>query len=43
MQTLKSGEGLVLQFTGPGTLYTQSRNPQEFIGWLTNELPFSRE
>jgi uncharacterized protein (TIGR00266 family) len=43
MQTLKSGEGFVFEFTGPGTLYTQTRNPQELIMWLTSELPFSRE
>jgi uncharacterized protein (TIGR00266 family) len=29
VQTLKSGEGLVFEFTGPGRLWTQSRNP----GW----------
>lgn len=42
MQTLKSGEGLVLEFTGPGRLWTQSRNPSEFITWMTSVLPFSR-
>jgi uncharacterized protein (TIGR00266 family) len=42
MQTLKSGEGFVLDFTGPGELYMQARNPSEFVQWLTNVLPFSR-
>lgn len=42
MQTLKSGEGFVFEFTGPGQIWTQSRNPSELIGWLTAELPFSR-
>ncbi|MCK7624405.1 TIGR00266 family protein [Streptomyces sp. RS10V-4] len=42
MQTLKSGEGLVFEFTGPGRLWTQSRNPAELITWLTTKLPFSR-
>jgi uncharacterized protein (TIGR00266 family) len=42
MQTLKSGEGFVLDFQGPGEIYVQSRNPSEFIGWLTAVLPFSR-
>lgn len=42
MQTLKSGEGLVFEFTGPGRLWTQTRNPGELITWLTAELPFSR-
>lgn len=42
MQTLKSGEGLVFEFTGPGRLWTQSRNPHELVTWLTAKLPFSR-
>jgi uncharacterized protein (TIGR00266 family) len=42
MQTLKSGEGFVFEFTGPGRVWTQSRNPSEFIDWLTVSLPFSR-
>ena len=42
MQTLKSGEGFVLDFVGPGELYIQSRNPAEYISWLTTVLPFSR-
>lgn len=42
MQTLKSGEGLVFEFTGPGRLWTQTRNQNELIGWLTSVLPFSR-
>jgi uncharacterized protein (TIGR00266 family) len=43
MQTLKSGEGLVMEFTGPGRVWKQSRNPSEFVGWLTEVLPFSRD
>jgi uncharacterized protein (TIGR00266 family) len=43
MQTLKSGEGFVMEFTGPGRILTQTRNPQGLVGWLTTELPFSRE
>ncbi|MFI6873938.1 TIGR00266 family protein [Streptomyces sp. NPDC050400] len=42
MQTLKSGEGLVFEFTGPGRLWTQSRNPGALVTWLTAKLPFSR-
>lgn len=42
LQSVKSGEGLVFEFTGPGRVWTQSRNPGEFIGWLTAELPFTR-
>jgi uncharacterized protein (TIGR00266 family) len=41
MQTLKSGEGFVMEFTGPGRVLTQTRNPQGLIGWLTEALPFS--
>jgi uncharacterized protein (AIM24 family) len=43
MNTLKSGEGLVMEFTGPGRVWVQTRNPGEFIAWLTTVLPFSRE
>jgi uncharacterized protein (AIM24 family) len=43
MQTLKSGEGLVFEFTGPGRVWTQTRNIDELIGWLTAVLPFSRD
>jgi uncharacterized protein (TIGR00266 family) len=43
MQTLKSGEGLVFEFTGPGRVWAQTRNASELIAWLTSELPFSRE
>ena len=42
MNALKSGEGLVFEFTGPGTVLTQSRNPSALISWLTQTLPFSR-
>ncbi len=42
MQSAKSGEGFVFDIQGPGRIWTQSRNPAEFIGWLTNVLPFTR-
>jgi uncharacterized protein (TIGR00266 family) len=42
-QTLKSGEGFVMEFTGPGRVLTQSRNPGALVSWLTTELPFTRE
>jgi uncharacterized protein (TIGR00266 family) len=42
VQTLKSGEGLVFEFSGPGRLWTQSRNPKELTSWLTAKLPFKR-
>jgi uncharacterized protein (TIGR00266 family) len=34
MASLKSGEGLVFQFTGPGELMMQSRAPQGLVAWL---------
>jgi uncharacterized protein (TIGR00266 family) len=43
MQTLKSGEGFVMEFTGPGRILSQTRNPGELIDWLTVKLPFERE
>jgi len=42
MNTLKSGEGFVMEFTGPGRIYTQTRNQASLVSWLTEELPFSR-
>jgi uncharacterized protein (TIGR00266 family) len=41
--SLKSGEGVVFRFTGPGWVMTQTRNPSALIDWLTKELPFSRQ
>lgn len=43
MQTLKSGEGFVMEFTGPGRVLVQSRNIPSLINWLTAELPFAPE
>ena len=42
MKSLKSGEGIVVEITGPGLVWTQSRNPNALVTWLTNVLPFSR-
>ncbi|MFI6599874.1 TIGR00266 family protein [Nonomuraea sp. NPDC050536] len=42
IQSLKSGEGLVFDFTGPGRVLTQTRNPSALISWLTAELPFQQ-
>ena len=39
MTGMTSGEGLVFDFQGPGTVWTQSRNPNEFVGWLSQMLP----
>lgn len=34
-----SGEGLVMEFTGPGTVMLQTRNPSAFSGWIYDLLP----
>ena len=33
-QSVRTGEGLVLDFAGPGQLLTQTRNPRSFADWL---------
>jgi uncharacterized protein (TIGR00266 family) len=39
VQTLKSGEGFVFDFTGPGWLMTQSRNPAALEAWIKAIMP----
>ena len=39
--TFLSGEGLVVDLTGPGVIYTQSRSPEAFLNWLIPKLPKS--
>jgi uncharacterized protein (TIGR00266 family) len=41
IQSLKSGEGWVFEFTGPGRVYGQTRSPQSLMNWLQNTLSFS--
>jgi uncharacterized protein (TIGR00266 family) len=38
VQSFKSGEGYVFDFTGPGRVWTQTRNPTEFLGWIQATL-----
>ena len=38
VQTFKSGEGLVFDFTGPGRVLVQTRNPHEFFSFLSATL-----
>lgn len=33
-QSLRSGEGLVFDFAGPGQVLTQTRDPRDLLGWL---------
>jgi len=42
IQSLKSGEGWVFEFTGPGEVMAQTRSPSALTDWLTQVLPFSR-
>ncbi|KAF2729642.1 DUF124-domain-containing protein [Polyplosphaeria fusca] len=35
ISNMASGEGLVCKFTGPGTVFMQTRNAQAFSAWLT--------
>ena len=34
IQSMKSGEGWVFEFTGPGRVYGQTRSPQSLTKWL---------
>ena len=34
VQSFKSGEGYVFDFSGPGRVWTQTRNPTELMGWI---------
>ena len=38
VQSFKSGEGLVFDFEGPGKVWTQTRNPNELLGWISATL-----
>jgi uncharacterized protein (TIGR00266 family) len=37
--TLLGGEGLVVNLTGPGQVYMQTRSPEDFVQWLIPQLP----
>jgi len=37
--TLLSGEGLVIEMTGPGRIYIQTRSPKALINWIIPQLP----
>lgn len=40
--TIAGGEGFVVNFTGPGSVYLQTRSQQSFLGWLIPNLPTDR-
>lgn len=37
--TMLSGEGLVVELTGPGKLYLQTRSPRALISWIIPQVP----
>ena len=39
--TVLSGEGLVVQLSGPGRVYIQTRSPQALINWIIPQVPRS--
>jgi uncharacterized protein (TIGR00266 family) len=39
MATLKSGEGFVFDFAGPGWVMTQTRNPSALQAWIRQMMP----
>jgi uncharacterized protein (TIGR00266 family) len=41
--TLFSGEGLVVDLTGPGRVYMQTRSEDALLSWLVPLLPGARE
>ena len=40
--TILGGEGFVVELTGPGRIYIQTRSPDSFIDWLVPKLPTQR-
>jgi len=42
IQSMKSGEGFVFDFIGPGNVLVQTHNQNQLVSWLTSVLPFSR-
>jgi len=40
--TILGGEGLVVQLTGPGRVYIQTRSQDAFLDWLIPKLPTQR-
>jgi len=39
--TIFGGEGFVVDFTGPGDVYLQTRSPESFLGWIIPQIPRS--
>ena len=41
--TILGGEGLVVNLTGPGRFYLQTRSPGAFLEWIIPQLPSRRD
>jgi uncharacterized protein (TIGR00266 family) len=41
--TLLGAEGLVVRFHGPGSIWLQTRSPQDLLGWLKANMPGNRD
>ncbi|OCH91452.1 DUF124-domain-containing protein [Obba rivulosa] len=41
LSSVKTDEGLVCRFTGPGTVYIQSRSPEALCNWIAARIPES--
>jgi uncharacterized protein (TIGR00266 family) len=39
IQSMKSGEGFVFDFAGPGRVLLQTRNPDAFAAWVASAIP----
>jgi uncharacterized protein (AIM24 family) len=39
IQSMKSGEGWVFDFAGPGRVLLQTRNPRAFAEWVASAVP----
>lgn len=42
VNSVTSGEGMVLRFSGAGNVLVCSRNKEDFLGWLNDKLKLSR-
>ena len=40
--TVFGAEGLVVRFEGPGSVWLQTRSPQDLIGWVNQHIPHDR-
>jgi uncharacterized protein (AIM24 family) len=39
LSSMTTGEGVVCRFTGPGKIYIQTRNLDEFADWVRSVVP----